>query len=122
MDTIVEEALKQYGIAAASVLGVILFCGWIIHKVLTHFMAETKRKDEQLIKVTENFTSSLNANTEALQDIRETMIEFRGGVGELTAANETVASTLERTAARAHDEHVEILGHLRAVRPTRAMG
>ncbi len=122
MDSLISEAMRQYGVAAASVLGVILFCGWIIHKVLTHFMAETKRKDEQLIKVTENFTSSLNANTEALQDIRETMIEFRGGVTGLTAASETVAATLERTASRAHDEHAEILGFVRARIPARVMG
>lgn len=122
MDSLVSEALRQYGVAAASVLGVILFCGWIIHKVLTHFMAETKRKDEQLIRVTENFTISLNSNTGALQDIRETLIEFRGGVTGLTAASETVAAAVERSASRAHDEHAEMLGCMRARVPARAMG
>ena len=40
MTDLAIEILKQYGVAGLIVVSVLFFSGWIVHRILGHFMSQ----------------------------------------------------------------------------------
>ena len=102
MDKIGIEILRNYGIAGMIVASVLVFCGWIIHKILNHFMQNIKEKDGQINLISERFANSLDANTKAINELTQSEVK-------LTSACENITKGFDRMASQNGREHTQIL-------------
>jgi len=109
MEEIASGVLKSYGIAGLIAVSVLGFSGWIVHKIVTHFMETAGRKDQQITDISAKFVGSLDANTKALHEVSLAQIKFGDAIDTLTAG-------FDRTASQNRDEHGQILDFIRARR------
>ena len=106
MTELATQALKDYGIVGFIVVTVLLFCGWLFHKTLIHFMKSIDKKDDRIAEMGVQFREAFVGNTNALQRLNEAVIK-------LSDTTEDVVASFERSLLQNKDDHREILDHVR---------
>lgn len=98
MDTIINKIIEQYGLIGVTTL----FSGWMIHKILTHFMTNVENKDKQVVEISAKFSSALEENTKALYELSKSQLK-------MSDASESVVLSFDRMAEQNRQEHAQIL-------------
>lgn len=66
MEDTALNILKQYGIFGFIVLAITIGGGFMIHKVITYFMAAIEYRDKQLERITDKFSNGMGEQTKVL--------------------------------------------------------
>lgn len=106
MEELGLSIFEKYGLIGLSVTACLMFCGWIVHRILSHFMREAVRKDGQVVQMQEMVTRSIDANTKAIT-------ELSLGLQKLSILIEEGKHGFDRYSAQNREEHAQILEFVR---------
>lgn len=119
MEELGLSILKNYGLAAFVLVGILVFIGWIFNKqmeqsrqTLLHFMKNSEMKDKQIEQVSLHFAASLDANTKVIHESTEAQIKLAATTDEFQDWLKIAKETNDR-------DHREILDFVRAPRMAR---
>lgn len=106
MEEISLQVLKNYGLIGFIILSVLLFSGWIVNKIITHFLAKDISKDSQMVAMNENMIDALGANTSAIQRLAESH-------HEISLTMQTLSASIEHHAQVDRQEHANLISLFR---------
>lgn len=106
MENLWPQILDKYGLVGLMLVAVFVFAAWVMRRVVNHFIDNIVRKDEQITQMSNRFSSALDANTKAINELTQTEIK-------LTSACENIVNGYNQTSNQNKLEHSEILEYVR---------
>ena len=106
MNDVWIQVLEKYGLFGFMLVAVFIFSGWVMRRVVNHFIENIVRKDDQITEMSGRFTAALDANTKAIHELAQTE-EKR------SLTSEGIISGFNLMANQSKLEHSEILEYVR---------